>query len=397
MNPSKPDTAKNSAPLSEKIALFLLGVTALVNLYSTQPILNDLSVWARVDVTEAAWTVSAATVGVALTAPIAGVVSDRLGRRRIMVIAIAVMAVLTILASFSWDFYSLLFIRLVQGICCPFIFTTAVAYISEEYAHPLSLKLNALYVAGTAFGGFLGRMLSAAIVDVTGSWRLSFVGNSTILVLILFYVWWRLPSERNLRPYSREDSRGASSSRIGFNPRVIFTILVGATLLFQQVGMFTFASLALTAEPFSLSTSAVGLIFVIFLLPTITTPWFGRVNSVIGPRYSFVLSQVVSMIGVALTLIPSVVSVCVGLAMSCIGVFAGQSVGTAMAGRLIPDRKSAIVGLYLSGYYLGGAIAAVALGPVYVVAGWSGVASIIMVIITASALISWASWNLRSS
>ena len=159
-----PDGGADSAPVSgaprthvsfvTKSAVVLLGMTALLNLYSTQPILGDIAAWAHIPTTDAAWTISTTTAGVAITAPFAGMLSDRVGRRRVIVVAVATMAVLTAAALTSWSYPALLAFRCAQGMCCPFVFAVVVAYIGEEYEPSTASTLNALYVAGTALGGF---------------------------------------------------------------------------------------------------------------------------------------------------------------------------------------------------------------------------------------------------
>lgn len=157
------------------IAVFLLGTAALLNLYSTQPILTELSGWARVDAASAAWTISATTLGVAILAPVAGSISDRLGRKRVMLAAIAAMTVATLCCAIAPGFAWLLAFRVVQGLATPFVFAVAIAYVAEETEPAKTSALNGVYVAGTAFGGFAGRLLSGSVLDIFGSWRLTFV------------------------------------------------------------------------------------------------------------------------------------------------------------------------------------------------------------------------------
>lgn len=396
-----PDGGADSAPVSgaprthvsfvTKSAVVLLGMTALLNLYSTQPILGDIAAWAHIPTTDAAWTISTTTAGVAITAPFAGMLSDRVGRRRVIVVAVATMAVLTAAALTSWSYPALLAFRCAQGMCCPFVFAVVVAYIGEEYEPSTASTLNALYVAGTALGGFLGRMVAAILSDWAGSWRLSFLGNAVILAV----TYWGLPPERQ---FIRTVDRGVggffvNAGRLLRKPRIVMTVLVGFALLFQQVASFTFASLALECPPFSLSTSTIGLIFVVFLIPTVTTPRFGALMDRWGPRWAFVASQSVSVGGLVLTLVPTIPTMIVGLALSCVGVFAGQAAGTLMVGRLATGARSTGVGLYLTGYYVGGAFGGVAPMSFYSTAGWTAVVVLVLGVVLCAGVMGWWAWR----
>lgn len=300
--------ARTSAGAATRIALVMLGMSALLNMYSTQPILGEVARWAGVGVETAAWTVSATTAGVALVAPWAGMLSDAWGRRRVILSAVLAMALLGLPGLVVNSFWLLLAMRFAQGMCCPFIFAVVVAYLGEEYAARQAARLNALYIAGTALGGFAGRMVAALVSDCTGQWRLSFLANTVVLLVTWVVAWFFLPPERRFVPRRR----GGNNAVTGLSPggflsrwRLLCTILVGATLLFQQTASFTFASLRLGEPPFSLSTSAIGMVFLVFLLPMATTPLSGRMMQRWGELRVFVLFQLVGAVGIAVTLIPA--------------------------------------------------------------------------------------------
>ena len=117
-----------------RVAVFLLGMCALISVYSTQPVLAQIARWAAVPEAEAAWTVSATTLGVA--------VHGALRRRRVRSrrpqagdarrdrgAADRDRALLG-----AGSFGALLAFRFLQGLATPFVFAVAVAYIGDEFA-----------------------------------------------------------------------------------------------------------------------------------------------------------------------------------------------------------------------------------------------------------------------
>lgn len=375
------------------IAVFLLGTAALLNLYSTQPLLTELSEWAEVDSSSTAWTISATTLGVAVLAPVAGSVSDRLGRKRVMVVAIVAMTIATLLCAIAPGFSWLLLFRAVQGLATPFVFAVAIAYVSEETEPGKTAALNGIYVAGTAFGGFVGRLLSGYVLDVTGSWRLTFVFAAAVLVIVLAATCLWLPQESRFAPANSLFSgfRGAGAHLRDW--RMLATCFVGAALLFQQVVSFTFGSLYLLEAPFSLSAMQVGLVFIVFLAPAVLTPFVGAAIQRIGTIATFWSATILGSLGLALTLLPSTAAVIIGLGFSCIAVFAGQACATGFTGRYAHRSKSAAVGVYLTSYYLGGTIGGIVGAPVFTWFGWPGCALLILVVIGLGALAATAAWR----
>ena len=83
----------------------------------------------------------------------------------------------------------------------------------------------------------------------------------------------------------------------------------------------------------------------------------------------------------------------VGLALSCVGVFAGQAAGTLMVGRLATGARSTGVGLYLTGYYVGGAFGGVAPISFYSTAGWTAVVVLVLGVVLCAGVMGWWAWR----
>ena len=64
--------------------------------------------------------------------------------------------------------------RLLQGLVTPGIFTITIAYITEEWPALQVPQVMSVYVAGTVFGGFVGRLLGGVIGGRLG-WRRVFL------------------------------------------------------------------------------------------------------------------------------------------------------------------------------------------------------------------------------
>lgn len=376
-------------------AVFLLGLSALLTTYSTQPLLPELAADLGVPATGAAWTVSATAFGVAVAAPFAGAVSDRLGRKRVMLAAIALLAGATLACAAAPGLPALLAARVAQGLAIPFVFAVAVAYVAEEVAGAHAAAVNGLYVSGTAFGGFLGRFLSGAVAAESG-WRASFVALALVLLLVLGAVAAWLPRERRFRsapglPGSVRDTGGSLR-----NGALLGTCALGAAVLFVQVGAFTYAGLHLAAPPFGLGTAEVGAVFAVFLVAVVVTPLTGRLVSRVGRRVVLGLATGTVVGGLALTLVPSTAAVVAGLAGACTGVFAAQACATAQAASSGGAARSSAVGLYLTCYYAGGGVGAVVPAPLFEAAGWSACVGLLSGVAVLGAVVAVAAWPARA-
>jgi predicted MFS family arabinose efflux permease len=301
----------------------------------------------------------------------------------------------TLLCATAWNLGSLLVFRFAQGLSIPFIFAVAVAYIADECAGPAAAAANTLYIAGTAFGGFCGRFLSGAAAARFG-WRLSFVPLAVVVLVTLLAVAAWLPREQR---WQRSPSLLASLRGLGRhlgNARLMGTCFVGASILFLQVGSFTYAGLRLEAPPFRLNSFQIGAVFAVFLVAVVVTPLTGRLIVHMGRRRTFALANLVSLAGIGVTLMPAVPAVVAGLAGSSTGVFSGQACATGYAAESAGSARSGAVGLYLTSYYAGGSIGAIAPAPLYARAGWNGCAALLVAVIGAGTVAALISWPARS-
>jgi MFS transporter, YNFM family, putative membrane transport protein len=390
--PQSPQSQSPKLPTTTKMALFVLGLCALLGIYSTQPILPDLAHALGVPTSRGTWTISATTLGVAAVAPFAGAAADRLGRKRVMLAAVAATLVATLACAGAWSFASLLVFRFAQGLFIPFVFAVALSYAAEEFTGPQALQANALYVSGTAFGGFCGRFFAGAAATWFG-WRASFVALAAVLGVAMVITACWLPPERRFRRTASLWASLRGTGRQVKDARLLGTCVIGAALLFQQVGSFTYAGLHLAAAPFRLSTFAIGTVFAVFLVAVVVTPLAGRMIVRAGKRRTFLLFSLVSAGGLALTLVPSAPAVVAGLAASSTGVFAGQACATGYAAGAGGPARGGAVGWYLTFYYAGGSIGAVAPGPVYDGVGWGACVALLAAVVAAGAVTATAAWR----
>jgi YNFM family putative membrane transporter len=169
-----PERHMGLRPLRPVAAIYLCGIFAFLNLYSTQPLLPMLTHLFHASKAAVGLTVSASTFGVALAAPIFGALTERLSRKRVIVASNLILAIPTLLAATSPNLHALIFWRFLQGLALPGIFATVITYVGEEWRRESIALIMSLYVSATACGGFLGRFLTGLVTETLG-WRWSFV------------------------------------------------------------------------------------------------------------------------------------------------------------------------------------------------------------------------------
>ena len=372
----------------------LCGVFAFLEVYCTQPLLPLLAHIFHVSKTGVGMTVSATTLGVAISAPLFGALTERLPRKRVIVFSILGVSIPTLLAATSTSLAQLIFWRFLQGIMVPGIIAVVVTYIGEEWPPERIALIMSFYVSGTALGGFLGR-ISAGILADHFNWRISFLvlGAASLAGAGIVAAWL---------PHGRRRATQAASGRQSFmsqlqsllkSRRLIATFAVGFNVLFSLVGVFTWITFYLSAAPFSLSITALSSLFFVYLIGLVVTPAAGYLITRVGLRAGISGAIVCSMAGVALTLVHSLVVVIVGLAALSSGVFIAQTASQSHL-RLAapPGARVTAAGIYFTCYYLGGTAAGVVPGAFWAMGKWPACVGFIIfmqLIALTIALIGW--------
>jgi MFS family permease len=379
------------------IAVTLAGVSAFFNLYATQPLLPLFEQIFHASKSEVGRTVSAATLGVALSAPFCGALAERVGRRKIIVLSIFLIAFPTILAGTASGLTQLVFWRFLQGLVMPGIFGVTIAYIGEEWPRHRMPQVTSIYVSGTVLGGFLGRIFTGVaathhlIPFVEPSWRNGFITIGVLDLVFGVLLWRWLPRDSPL-PADAEDETDVT--RHLRNPQLVATYAVGFNVLFTLVATFTYVTFYLAAPPFGLSPAELSALFMVYLVGLIVTPFGGVWISRVGSRVALIGAVTAGIVGVLLTLIPNLLVILFGLALCCSGVFVCQSASTSYIQREAQSGgRASASGLYVMFYYIGGSFAGVLPGLLWHYGQWKACVALIVFVQLVTVAIAGTIWK----
>ncbi len=379
------------------IAVTLAGVAAFFNLYATQPLLPLFEQLFHASKAEVGRTVSAATLGVALSAPFCGALAERVGRRKVIVLATFLLALPTILAATSNSLTQFVFWRFLQGIVMPGIFGVTIAYIAEEWPRHRIPQVVSIYVSGTVLGGFLGRIFTGVAAThhlfpfIAPSWRNGFAAIGALDIIFGFLLWRWLPPDSPLPEGSDEETNVTRHLR---NPQLLATYAVGFNVLFTLVATFTYITFYLAAPPFGLSPAELSALFMVYLVGLIITPFGGIWISRVGSRAALIGSVMVGIVGVLLTLVSSLPVILFGLVLCSSGVFVCQSASTSYIQREAQSGgRASAAGLYVMFYYIGGSFAGVLPGMLWRFGQWKACVTLIVCVQLITVAIAGTIWK----
>ena len=175
---------------------------------------------------ELQWIVNAYTLMLGALILIGGALGDRVGRRRIFVIGIAIFALASVACGLATDAKILIAARAVQGIGAALLVPQSLAIIAATFPRDVRGKAIGVWAAASAITTSLGPPLGGFLIDVW-SWRIAFLINVPLAALSLWMTLACVPESRD------ETARGAVD-------------WLGAAIAVLALGALTFGLTALS-------------------------------------------------------------------------------------------------------------------------------------------------------
>ncbi|MBB5148821.1 MULTISPECIES: MFS transporter [Ureibacillus] len=369
------------------LALFAAGFIIFANLYITQPLFPQFSEEFHVSPAVASLSLSASTVALSFSLILFGSLSEAWGRKRLMTFSIFAASFITIVLAFSPSFEILLLLRVIQGIVFAGIPAIAMAYLGEEM-DPSSLGIAmGLYISGNSVGGLSGRIIMGTVTDLF-SWQVGMLFLGILSLIVSFFFIWALPASQHFEP---RPLQLASLTKSLFShlkdPGLVCLFGIAFTLMGGFVTLYNYISYKLLDEPYNLSTTIVGWIFIVYLVGTFSSAWFGSLSDRFGRQKVLLVGIMIMLSGALLTLPVNLIIKILGIVVFTFGFFGSHSIASSWVSSRAKSNKAQASSLYLFAYYFGSSVGGTTGGFFWSSFGWNGVIAFISAFIITSLLL----------
>lgn len=359
------------------LALFAGAFSTYANLYMTQPILPALSKQFGVSPAVASLSLSLTTLTLAIAMLITGSLSEAWGRKPIMTFSMIAVGVLSLAIGFAPNFDTLLILRVIQGVVFAGLPAIAMAYLSEEM-DPKSLgTAMGLYISGNSIGGLAGRVIMGSMTDVF-NWHVSMISIGVVSILLAIAFTVLLPASTHFEKKKLAFKPLFQSMMAHIkDPALLLLFSIGFILMGSFVTLYNYIGFELVAEPYNLSQTLVGFIFLLYLVGTFSSTYMGRLADLHGRFRILFIAFLLMLVGACLTLNGLLVLKIVGIALFTFGFFGGHSIASGWVGAHATHDKAQASSLYLFFYYVGSSIGGTVGGLFFANFGWLGVITMI--------------------
>lgn len=365
------------------VMMFFGSLAAFGAEYCLQPVIPILAADFDLSPTTASLSMSFGTIGMAVSMLLIASISKYLERKKVMVLALGISALIILAMSFTEQFTLILLLRFVQGILLAGFPSLAVAYINEEFNPKIIGAAIGVYVAATPLGGLVGRILISTLTDFA-SWRIGLMIAGVLYLISAVMMWIFLPPSLNKK---------IEHGRIHIAWREFFGLLKNRKIMmiygiaFCAMGCFVctynFISYVLMNEPYNLSQTVIGFIFVLYLVGSVSSAIMGTLSDHYGHGIIIIISMIIQLAGIIITGFSPLIVKILGLAVFTYGFFGVHSNACAWAPQSCKNDKAQVSALYMLFYYAGASALGTVGGVFLTDYGWLGIVvfeSIILIV-----------------
>lgn len=349
---------------------------SVANLYYSQPLLDMIAGRLGLSHSVAGLTVTFSQLGYALGLVLLLPLGDLLDRRRLAPAAAAGTACALAAVAVAPSAAPLLGAALAVGLGA----TTAQMLV--PYAADLATDEERGKVVGTVMSGLLLGILlartAAGYLAELGGWRSVYATAAGVMLVLAATLWWRLP---DLPSHStlRYPALLASTLRIlGEEPVLRLRAALGGLAFANFSVLWTSLTFLLSGAPYHYSSGAIGLFGLLGAAGAMAASAAGRVSD----RGGSAATTTVTGVLLALSWLPLVLgahrlwALAVGIVVLDLAVQGLHVTNQSQIYRLRPEARSRITSVYMTSYFIGGALGSLLAPLAYDEAGWGGVSAL---------------------
>jgi len=228
---------------------------------------------------------------VGLFALIMGPVSDRIGRRRILLYGTLAMTIALAMHTVATGYTSMLIIRAITGAAGGILSGSAVSYVGDYFPYEKRGWANGWIMSGAAAGQIVGIPLGTILSEMIAFYAPFLVFAVTMAVT--FVLIWKYLPQPNVERNVTKMSIGAALSQYGtmLQRSDIAAASLAYFVMFLSISMYIVYLPTWLTESFSVSATDIATLFFIGgLANVITGPQAGRLSDRIGRKKMILFS-----------------------------------------------------------------------------------------------------------
>ena len=173
-------------------ALWLLMFSASSQFFIVVPILSVIGEELSIEESLRGTLITSYAISLGVFALITGPISDKIGRRKILLYGTGVMTVSLFLHNLAFDYASMIAVRALAGIAGGILTGSCVAYVGDRFPKEKRGWANGIVMTGSAVGQIAGIPLGTILANEFG-FNAPFLFFAVTMAATFLLVWWFVP------------------------------------------------------------------------------------------------------------------------------------------------------------------------------------------------------------
>jgi predicted MFS family arabinose efflux permease len=283
--------SRESHPYLVLFALWLMVFSASSQVIIISPILPRIGEELLIPEALQGWLVTAYAVFLSIFALITGPISDKMGRRVVLLAGSGSMAIALALHAIADSFFSLLVMRAIAGAAGGMLSGAAVSYVGDYFPYNKRGWANGWVMSGVAVGQIVGIPIGIVLADQFG-FRVAFLMFGVTMLLATILIYFYVPQPDVVRDSNRLTLGRAISNYAELLRRpVVVAASVVYFLMFFSIGLYIIYLPTWLETTLNVCGTEIASLFLVGGLANVVFgPTAGRISDSVGRKPMIVLS-----------------------------------------------------------------------------------------------------------
>ncbi len=223
------------------IVAFFIGMDSLV----VSPLIPDIAKATVTPIEKGGWLITSYALFYGLTAPLFGPISDKIGRKQMIVTGMFIFSVGTFCTGLTQDFNTILVFRALTGLSGAMVMPSIFALIGDKIPYKMRGMAMGMIMGAVVGSTVLGVPIGAFLTSI-GNWQWTFYGIGILALLVTFITLGALPKTpaTNQIPVSAPVAMVSAIKTAFTNSSVFFALLstflwtIGLQGMFSYIGVY---------------------------------------------------------------------------------------------------------------------------------------------------------------
>lgn len=335
---------------------FFIGLDSLV----VAPLIPEITKTTNTSIEQGGLLITAYALFYGVFAPLFGPISDKVGRKKMIVLGMLLFSFGTLCTGVTHNYYNILIFRSITGLSGAIVMPSIFALVGDKFQYQSR---------GMAMGIIMGAMIGSTVIGVPAgalvtqltSWQWTFYGIGFLALLVTWLAYLGLPKTPPTNKIVESIPIVCISSfkKAFSNTSIFFALLTTLLWTFGLYAMFSYIGVYYKIN-FQLTVAEVGLVLLVAGLASVLGNIIGgKLADKLGKKVVISIASLISSVGVIgfSLLTNTLIGAILAHVIWSTSIGFGQSSLTALISELNPKVRGTVLSLNSSAMYFGMTIA----------------------------------------